>query len=455
MTEQNEITTTAALPPGPQGVPLLGVLPQVWGDPLQFFLDAALQYGDVVRFHMGTRPFFLVSGPDELQYVLRDNHHNYSKGYDQAKPLLGEGLVTSEGDFWFRQRRLMQPHFNRSQIPQYAPHFMQATEEMLECWEEIAEAGKPVNAAEEMMRLTQTIILRTMFSTDVEEKAGTIGAAFDRTLEFLNQVLFAPVDWVTKLPTPANLRNKRALDYLDSFVYGLIERRRASDNRPDDLLTRLLEARDPENGKGMDDTQIRDEVMTIFLAGHETTANALAWTWYLLSEHPEVEQRLHAEVDEVLQGRHPTPEDLPNLPYTDLIFQEVLRLYSPAWMFARHTVEDDELGGYHIPAGQMLMISPYVTHRLPQHWEDPERFDPERFTPERSKERHRFAYIPFGGGPRLCIGNNFATMEARLILARVAQQFRLELVSGYQVEPKPIATLQPKPGVEVYLRRRC
>jgi cytochrome P450 len=454
MNTPNVSVKNAKPAPGPGGYPLVGVLPLVWNNPLQFFLNAAKGYGDVVRLEFGLRTFYLVTGPESIRYVLQDNNRNYGKGYDQAKPLLGEGLVTSEGKFWLRQRRLMSPVFHRSEIDTYTSFMTQATEEMLERWDQVAARGEPLDIADEMMRLTQTIILRTMFSTDIGDQAAQIGEAFDITLHFLNQTLFSPVDWFRHLPTPANLRNQRALRFLDNFVYQLINERRQSGEDKGDLLSQLLLARDEETGAVMDDKQIRDEVMTIFLAGHETTANALAWTWYLLSNNPKVESRLLEEIDAQLSGQPPQVEDLSKLELTDRVFQEALRLYPPAWMFARTAIEDDEVGGYHIPAGERLMISPYVTHRLPYLWDRPEAFDPDRFLPERSQERPRFAYFPFGGGPRLCIGNHFATVEAKLVIARVLQRYRLELVPGYQVEAKPIATLQPKPGVLMNIKKR-
>ncbi|RPI32684.1 MAG: cytochrome P450 [Chloroflexota bacterium] len=441
------ITGAARQAPSLDGYPLVGILPKLWKNPLKFFLDTAIQYGDVVQMKMGSKEMYLVSRPESVKYILQDNNRNFRKGYDQAKPLMGEGLVTSEGDFWLRQRRIMQPSFHRDQIATFSNIMLQATEAMLERWRWPAQDGQPLDMAVEMMRLTQTIILRTMFSTDIGAQAETIGKAFDITLEHLNQILFSPFELLTRLPTPANLRHKRALRFLDDFVYGLITNRRKSGEDNGDLLSRLILARDQETGEGMTDQQVRDEVMTIFLAGHETTANALAWTWYLLSQHPEVEETIEAEIEVLSGGRPPTFEDISRLEYTNQVFSEALRLYPPAWMFVRHAVEDDVIGGYRVPAGMMLMISPYVTHRLPDVWEQPERFDPDRFSPERSKDRPRFSYYPFSGGPRVCIGNNFATVEALLIMARVVQCYRLRLVPGYRVEARPIATLQPHPGV--------
>ena len=329
-----------------------------------------------------------------------------------------------------------------------------AAAEFSQHWDDLADSGQPFDIAEEMMRLTQTIIVRTMFSSDVGGQADALGKAFDQTLEFLNRVLMSPSQLLQKLPTPANLRHKRALKFLDDFVYRLIAERRASGRDEGDLLGRLLAAADPETGEKMPDKQVRDEVMTIFLAGHETTANGLAWTWYLLGHNPQAEQKLVAEIDAALGGRDPLMDDLANMPYTNMVFSEALRLYPPAWMFARKAIEADVLAGYRIPAGAMLFVSPYVTQHLPEYWDEPERFDPERFTESAIKSRPQYAYYPFGGGPRLCIGNYFSTVEARLIMASMLRRYRIQLQADMPVKPTPIATLQPRPGVYVRLEHR-
>ncbi|MFN7034770.1 MAG: cytochrome P450 [Bellilinea sp.] len=454
MTQISAPTSGFSPVPAVAGMPVLGVLPRFARDPLHFLLNTALRYGPVVRLDLASRSTFLVSHPEGVKYVLQDNNRNYRKGYDQAKPLMGEGLVTSEGEFWRSQRRLIQPSFSRQNLSEYARVMIEATLERLPKWEEYARQRQPVNFGEEMMRLTQTIIVRTMFSDDVGDQADALGKAFDQTLEHLNQVLFSPHPIFEKLPTPANRRHERALRFLDDFIYRLIEKRRQSGEDNGDLLSRLLMARDPESGEGMPDRQIRDELMTIFLAGHETTANALAWTFYLLAQHPLVEFRLRDEIHQTLGERPPRVEDLPAMPYGAMVFSEALRLYPPAWMFARHAIEDDVIQGYAIPAGAMIFLSPYVTHHHPDYWENPESFDPERFGEAQSAQRPRYAYYPFGGGPRQCIGNHFAQMEAQLLMTIILQRFRVELVEGIKVKPTPIATLQPRPGVFVYLEKR-
>ncbi len=445
---------TREITPGPAGYPVLGVLPKMWGGPLQFFVEAARQHGDVVRLELGPRRFYLLNHPDFIQHVLQDNYRNYRKGYEQIEPLIGKGLVSSDGNLWRRQRRLMQPAFHRQRLASFATTITSTTNEMLKRWQPMARRGEPIDVAAEMMRLTMDVILKTMFSTHIADRADVAGRAFETTLEHVNMRLMAPFDWLESLPTPGNRRFQRALRTLDDIVYGIIDERRRHPTGTNDLLSMLLEARDEETGESMSDQQLRDEVMTIFLAGHETTANALAWTWYLLSKYPEAERRLEAELATVLGGRPPTFEDLPRLTYTRMVIDEALRLYPPAWMFAREAVQADEIGGYRIPAGARIMLSPYVAHRHPGFWDNPEGFDPERFTPERSEGRPRYAYFPFGGGPRRCIGEGFALMEAQLVLATVVQRHRLDLVPGHPVEPQPMATLRPRQGILVTLHAK-
>ncbi len=438
--------------PGPK---LLDVLKQVWRSPLDFLVNSTLEYGDVVRVQIRDRTLIVISHPEHVKRVLLDNYKNYIKGYDLAKPLFGNGLVSSDGEFWRRQRRLMQPMFHRRRIALMTETMVAATEEMLNRWERYAQSGRPIDVTEQMMRLTRDIILTTMFSSGIGNvDAEAAGKAFGIALAHLDKYLFSPVQIPEYIPTPSMRRFRRAMNTLNEIVYRLIAERRAMHDRPDDLLTMLIEVKDEETGEVMTDEQIRDEVVTIFLAGHETTANALSWTWYLLSKHPSTARRLWAELDETLAGRTPQFEDVSNLPFTRMVFQESMRLYPPAWLFARSAVEDDMLGEYTIPAGSTILISPYVTHRRPDLWEDPLGFDPERFTPERSANRHRFAYFPFSRGPRVCIGENFAMAEGLLVLAAVGQRYRLDLVPGHPVVPQTAGTLRPKQGILMTVHAR-
>jgi cytochrome P450 len=452
---------------------LIGALPEVDRNVLDFFVRMWREYGDVVHVDLGAAStnLYIIAHPDDVQHVLRDNHRNYAKGYDKVKPLLGEGLVSAEGEYWLRQRRLMQPMFNRNTIPMYVPAMIQSTQELLAQWHERPDPEEPLDVAEEMLKVTMRVITRTMFSGELGDRYDTLSDAFTRTLAYMDATMMRP-DWIDKLPTPGNRRFRAAVAELDEVIYDVIARRRSStgSERPDDLLSLLLEARDEETGQGMTDRQIRDEVVTIFFAGHETTATALAWSWMLLSRNPQVSQRMVDEIDRVLEGRTPGLEDLRDLTYTRMVFDEALRLYPPAWMFGRLALGDDVLGstlsssqgGYPIPAGSMLLLSPYLTHRHPDFWENPEGFDPQRFTEaasqgavlSSSKERHRYAYFPFGGGPRLCIGSNFSLAEGPLMLAMIAQQFRLHLVPGHKIEVRPMAVLRPQPSVMMTVTAR-
>jgi cytochrome P450 len=437
--------------PRAAGVPFLGVLPQVWRDTLGFFLKAGTENPGIVQLNMGPARFHLISHPDSVKYVLQDNQRNYGKGYDRAKPLLGEGLVTSEGELWRRQRRLMQPAFHKNHLASLLPTMTGATEEMLEQWR-ARSSDEPLDIAREMMLLTQTIILRTMFSTDIGERAEEIADSFAQALEYLNIAIVAPFPQLQTLPTPATRRFQRAMAVIDNAIYGIINERRASGVKRNDLLQMLIDARDEETGEGMSDRQMHDEVLTIFLAGHETTASLLGWSFYLLGRSPDVMLQLRKEFHDVLEKRAPAIDDLARLQYTGQVLHEALRLYPPAWMFARTPIEDDEIAGVRVKAGSMIMLSPYVTHRLPQVWERPGVFDPDRFAQGRETDRPRYAFFPFGGGPRMCIGNNFALMEAPALLSMILQAFTIEPVPGYALKAQPAATLRPRPGIFVRIR---
>ena len=405
---------------------------------------------------MGPRLVHLVSHPDGIKHVLGDNSQNYHKSvkYEKLETFLGQGLLTSEGDYWKRQRHMMQPYFHLKQIGRFANDMTAATEAMLARWQSQAASGQPLDVAGEMMRLTLTVVCQTLFSADISTEADAVGRALTTVLKHTISRMQSLFDLSEILPLPENRRFHEALHILDQVVYGMIGERRRSERDTGDLLSMLVFARDEETGQSMSDQQLRDEVMTIFLAGHETTANALGWTWYLLSRHPEVTRRLETELAEVLGGRTPTLDDLSKLNYTSMVIQEAMRLYPPVWIIGRNAVKADQIDGYDIPADSSIMLSPYVTHRHTNFWDNPEGFDPERFNPERAKGRSYFAYFPFGGGPRLCIGNNFALMEAKLVLATVAQRYRLELVPGHPVEPEPLVTLRPKHGLLMTLHPR-
>lgn len=419
-------------------------------DPLNALQHIAQTYGDVVHIRLGKQHAYLLSHPDTIRDVLVVHHQQMHKPGRQQQPLGGNGLLRSEDDFHKRQRRLMQPAFHHQRIAGYAQTMVEYTQQTSDRWHD----GKVVDIAQEMMSLTLSIIGQTMFGAHVEDDAQTVYEGFTTWMRLTRTNRFGPFNDVLRaLPLPHNRQRAAARAQLDAIVYRMINERRASCQEHGDLLSMLLMAQD-EDGSGMSDEQLRDEVMTLFLAGHETTANALTWTWYLLSQHPDVEERLHRELDTVLTGRTPTAADIPNLPYVEMVLSEAMRLYPPAWIIARRTLSDYQAGEYTIPANSLLMMSQYVVHHDARWYPDPLRFDPERWTAEARASRPRYAYFPFGGGPRLCIGEPFAWMEGELVLAHLAQQWRLRLQPGYHVETEPLITLRPRAGMPMIVQRR-
>lgn len=446
-------SAVAALPPGPRPLLPLANLLAIRRDPLAFFMRLAGQYGELAYFKMGPQPVFLLSHPDYIRDVLITHNKMFMKGegLQRAKRLLGEGLLTSEGEFHLRQRRLAQPAFHRQRIAGYAQTMIDFSLRARERWK----AGVEMDVAREMMRLTLAIAGKTLFDTDVEAEADEIGDALSRAMAMFNRLTLPFSQLLERLPLPSTKRFEQARARLDATIYGMIEERRRHGEDRGDLLSMLMQARDEEgDGSGMTDEQLRDEAMTIFLAGHETTANALTWTWYLLSLNPDAEARLHAEIDEVLQGRPPAAEDYPKLRYTEMVLAESMRLYPPAWIIGRRALQDYPIGDYVAPARSILVMSQYVMHRHPQYFPEPERFDPERWTPEAKESRPRFSYFPFGGGPRVCIGESFAWMEGVLVLAALAQQWKFRLVPGHPVVPQPLVTLRPRYGMKMTLEAR-
>lgn len=448
--------------PGPKGRPLVGSLTEFSRDPLSFLTMMQKEFGEVAHFSLVNTDLYQVNHPEGLKHVLQDHHHNYTKeGFERdfISRLVGNGLFTSEGDFWLRQRRLMQPMFHRGQVQEWGSLMVQTTLEKLGEW---TAAGQELDLAAEMMELTLKIANRALFSTHIDRVAGDrypdIAASLSYLLEDTGWRFELPF-YKLWLPTGRNRDFKRHTATLDRVIYAIIEARRRQMQElpretPRDLLTTLLEARDADTGEGMNDRQLRDEVITLFIAGHETTANALSWAWYLLATHPQVEAKLYSELDEVLGGRTPHAADLPNLPYTRMVIDETLRLYPPAWITNRFAVKEDVVCGYSIPAGALVAISPYAMHRNELFWEQPDDFIPERFSPEASQKRHAYAYLPFGGGPRLCIGKGFALAEAPLVLAAIAYRWRFRLVDERRVVPLASATLRMWGGMPVILESR-
>ncbi len=449
-------TTSAALrsPPGPRSFLGIRTSRTLKRDPLKILQDFHRAYGEIVHYSLLSAPIYFLSHPDHVGYVLHKNERNYgrSRDHETLKRLLGNGLLTNDGASWLKQRRLIQPGFHRSRIVHFGEIMTEETEKMLEKWKTEAPSGEPLDVSSEMMRLTLAIISRTMFGATVSRDAVQLEPAITLAQEEARGRMYTLVDLPEWVPLPGIRRAVLARQTIERVVMRIVdERRRTNALDQDDLLSMLLNARDADSGEPMDDNQLRDEVRTIFLAGHETTANALTWTWYLLARNPAAAKKLRAELAHVLCGRLPTVADLPQLPYTKMVVEESMRLLPPVWALSRKAIADDEIGGYHIRSGGTVIVSQFITHRRPDFWEDPESFDPERFAPERVKERHRFAYFPFGGGQRICIGRSFAIIEAQLILATIAQQYELNLVADHPIELEPLVTLRPKFGMMMTL----
>ncbi|MEZ4591452.1 MAG: cytochrome P450 [Chloroflexota bacterium] len=448
-------------PPGPMGSWPQGVLKQFQEEPLRAMMQMFREYGDAIRFRAALNFYgYLFFHPDHNKHILQDNNRNYSKmphpSLSLLRPVVGNGLLTSDGDFWRRQRRLAAPAFHRKRITDFAQTMTAATDTMLQSWHAIAKDGRPLDINETMMHLTLEIVGKTLFSIDLTREADTIGDSFSVVNEEIARLTGIPfADIGLKIPfLPSTRTINKHTAVLTNVVHSIIQERRKSGLASEDLLGMLMTARDEDTGEGMSDQQLHDEVMTIMLAGHETTAVSLAWTFYLLSEHPNVLAELEAEVDGVLNGRLPTIDDVPSLVYTTMVLEESMRLYPPAYAIARWGHDEDEVGGYYLPKDAVVTLSPYVTHRHPDFWDQPDRFDPQRFTAERKAERPRFAYLPFGGGPRQCIGNSFAMTEAILLLASIVQRYRLTLLPGTQVELEPLITLRPKGKLMMMLTER-
>ncbi len=440
-------------PPGPRALLPGRVLFEIRRDPIAAFTRLARTYGDLVRFRVGGRDTYLVSRPEWIRDILVTRNDAFVKGEGlrSAKALLGEGLLTSEGEFHKRQRRLIQPAFHNQRIADYSRAMVEYSLRTSDRWRD----GETVDMHREMMHLTLAIVAKVLFSADVEAEADQIGAALATSLEYLNH-LMSPLAVVTdRLPLPGNRAFRQAYDVLDATMQRMIDERRSEKTHANDLLTMLLEAQDAEGeGGGMSDAQVRDEAMTLFLAGHETTANALTWTWYLLSEHLEAETKLHHELDQVLGGRPPSLDDVPRLRYTNAVLTESMRLYPPAWILSRECTEAYAINGHTAPAGSTFLMSQWILHHDPRYFDRPDVFDPDRWTPEFRAKLPRFAYFPFGGGPRVCIGEPFAWMEGTLALAALAQGWTARHVADHPVALLPRITLRPRYGMRMILARR-
>jgi cytochrome P450 len=439
---------------GPKPHWLTGHLRGFARDRLGFLTDLAREYGDVVAIRFYNRNILVVNHPDLVEEVLVTRNRQFIKHFALrwAKPTLGEGLLTSEGDFWRRQRRLSQPAFHREKVAGHAAVMVSYTERMLQGWAD----GQTLDVQDAMMRLTLEIVAKCLFDADVSGDSADASAAMETVLHCFTARVNSLINLPMFIPTSTNLRLRRAKGRLDRIVYGMIAARRASGEDRGDLLSMLLSATDPveEGGSGMTDLQLRDEAMTLFMAGHETTANTMAWVFYLLSKNPEAEAKLHAELDQELPDRPPTFDDLPRLAYAERVVTEALRLYPTVWLLGREAIEPTEVGGHPVPVGTTVYMSQWVLHRDPRFFDDPLEYRPDRWLDGLAKKIPRYAYFPFGGGPRICIGNAFALMEATLLLATIARRFRVKVAHPEAVVPLPTMTLRPVGGMEVVLEAR-
>jgi cytochrome P450 len=458
----NETDVLPKLPPKLKGPWPFGSITWFAKDPLNFCEKIVPGYDGIfevtsILFRAATdfKRMMFISDPDYVKHILQDNNRNYRKsfGYEMLKLLLGQGLVTSEGDFWRKQRRLIQPAFHRERLAAFAKIMTDECNEMLNKWEPLPD-GSVVNLSHALMEMTLRIICKAMFSTDVNDAIEVVNREFNVANEKLIARVLHPLRVPLWIPTAGNLREKKAYSSIHQVVISIIEKRRKSGKHYDDLMAMLMEARDEDTGEMMSDEQIKDEVVTIFLAGHETTSVALAWLFHCLDENPEAETRLLEEAKNVLNGSAVGLDNLRQLEYTKMVIDETMRLYPPVWGLGRHAYEDDVIDGYLIPKDTNCFIPIFYLHRAEKYWKEPLKFMPERFNKENSKDRHRFVYFPFGGGPRLCIGNNFALMEMQLAVPMIVQRFKLSKPAGFTFKMDPLITMRPKPEMQMVIERR-
>lgn len=441
---------------GPEGNSIVGNLAELGEDPLAFLTKCDRNYGDIVPLRLGLTPACFITHPDLITQVLREREAFIkSRGFRALHTLLGRGLLTNEGDSWFRQRRLAQPAFHRSRIQSYGSIMVDYTQQMLEAWKAEDASSEPRDIHIDMMRLTLNIVMKAIFNQDVSTgEADTVAKALDVAMNWFDSKRrqnFLIWEW---FPRPENIRYRSAVSDMDDTIYEIIRQRRENGEDPGDLLSMLMSARDEDDGTGMSDRQLRDEIATLMLAGHETTANALSWTWMLLSQNPEAAAKLHSELDQVLAGNPPTEADISQLPYANAVIKESMRLYPPVSLLGREAVEDVEIGDCLIPQGCVVMISQWVMHHSPKYFDEPERFQPKRWLGNLEKQLPRGVYFPFGDGPRVCIGKGFALMEAVLVLATIAQKYEINLVPEHEIVPQPSITLRPEHGILVTLKER-
>jgi len=451
--EEHTVPVNPSRPPRPPARPIVGHVPQFRKDPVGF-VTAAARCGDIVQLALPWKTF-LLTHPTDVKHVLQDNHQNYCKGwvFDRIKPYWGESLLTAEGERWRAQRRRVQPSFKRDHTVEFAPIITKRTHEMLARWEKASDSGEELVLYNEMTQLALVIIADVLFGVELWANASDMTMAVQTALRVLKTRVSAIAPLPLWLPTPDNRRFNQAMRTLNNGVSDIVARSRKAGERRT-FVAMLMEAIDVETGARMSEKHLHDEIIGMLQQGHDTIGETLAWTWYLLSLHPEVERKLSLEIADVVGSRTPTVADLERLTYAHMVVQESLRLYPPVWIIPRSAIDDDTIGGYRVPAGSTILVCPYLTHRRPEFWENPEAFDPERFAPAVSKGRPRHAYFPFGGGPRLCMGADMAMMETLLILTMVVQRYRLHLVPGHREEPECIIDMVPRHGVRATLHKR-
>jgi len=441
------------LPPGPKGLPIFGSLFDFYSDMLGFMSKASKEYGDVVYFRLFRQRAFLLNHPDLIKDVLVTHNRNFTKSraLERSKIILGNGLITSEGDYHLRQRRLAQPAFHHRRILNYGRVMVDYASKSCGQWQD----GETIDLHREMMEVTLKIVAKTLYDTEVESETAEISNAVGVLMGMFPRLIFPLSEYLDWLPLPVNKRFEKSREVLDKIVYRIIESRRRSGEDRGDLLSMFLLAQDEEGDNSiMTDLQVRDEVITLFLAGHETVANALTWTCFLISQHPETEKKILKELSDVLGNRSPGPEDMDNLTYTRMVLTESMRLYPPVWTMARRAIDDYKVGEYILPSKSVIFFSQYLIQRDPRFYDAPDLFIPERWTKDNENSRPQYAYFPFGGGPRRCIGEQFAWMEGILLLATLVKRWKMNLAPGQRVEMNPLITLRPKFGLKMIIEKR-
>lgn len=446
-------------PGGPRGLPIIGsLLKLAQKDRINWLAQIHQTYGDVVRFKLFQRQVYLVNHPDLVREILVQRRDNYTKdtlSFRMVSVVLGESTFTAMGESWQRKRQLVQPSFHKERIAKLGEIMTDTIAEMLAGWEQNSSSGQVINIADAMMKLTLKIVVRALFSTGLsDQEVQTVADIFTPLLEETNHRISYPFKILHKIPNARNKAYQEYIDQLDEIIFRIIKQRKASPKKYNDLLQMLMDARIEETNMPLSDQELRDEAMTIFIAGHETTANSMSWLWYLLSKNPKILNKVEQEVQDVLGDRRPTAKDFSSLEYCLKVFKETLRLYPPVPILPRHVEKDDILGGFHLKGGSDVFFGAYLLHRRPDFWENPEVFDPSRFDREAERKRSTFAYLPFGGGPRICLGNNFALMEAVFIMAMTVQKFHLRLAPGHRVNPIVSLTTRPEGGMPMILERK-